>query len=92
MKLSTLPGRSPKAGTAACTIFIFSRPQNAESRRYVTLAILAEGLFDYNLGDSEVLTLFLAVVACGYVARRCALENAAVGECKQVLEVAPPVA
>lgn len=34
----------------------------------VILAILAEGLFEYNLGDSEVLTLFLCVVACGYVA------------------------
>lgn len=35
----------------------------------VILAILAEGFFEYNLGDSEVLTMFLAVVACGYVAR-----------------------
>jgi putative inorganic carbon (hco3(-)) transporter len=32
------------------------------------LAVLAEGLFEYNLGDSEVLTMFLAVVACGYSA------------------------
>jgi putative inorganic carbon (hco3(-)) transporter len=32
------------------------------------LAILAEGFLEYNLGDSEVLTLFLAVVAFGYVA------------------------
>lgn len=36
----------------------------------VILAILAEGFFEYNLGDSEVLTMFLAVVACGYVAGR----------------------
>ena len=36
------------------------------------LAILAEGLLEYNLGDSEVLTLFLAVVAFGYVAREAA--------------------
>ena len=36
----------------------------------VTLAVLAEGFFEYNLGDSEVLTLFLSVVACGYVAIR----------------------
>ena len=35
----------------------------------VLLAILAEGFLEYNLGDSEVLTLFLAVVAFGYVAR-----------------------
>jgi putative inorganic carbon (HCO3(-)) transporter len=32
------------------------------------LAILAEAFAEYNLGDSEVLTLFLAVVAFGYVA------------------------
>jgi putative inorganic carbon (hco3(-)) transporter len=35
----------------------------------VILAILAEGFLEYNLGDSEVLTLFLAVVAFGYLAR-----------------------
>jgi putative inorganic carbon (hco3(-)) transporter len=34
----------------------------------VVLAALAEGFFEYNLGDSEVLTMFLVVVACGYVA------------------------
>jgi O-antigen ligase len=34
------------------------------------IAILAEGFAEYNLGDSEVLTLFLAVVAFGYVAVR----------------------
>ncbi len=33
------------------------------------IAILAEGFAEYNLGDSEVLTLFLAVVAFGYIAR-----------------------
>jgi hypothetical protein len=32
------------------------------------LAILAEGFAENNLGDSEVLTLFLAVVAFGYLA------------------------
>jgi putative inorganic carbon (hco3(-)) transporter len=32
------------------------------------LALLAEGFAEYNLGDSEVLTMFLAVVAFGYVA------------------------
>jgi putative inorganic carbon (hco3(-)) transporter len=36
----------------------------------VILAVLAEGFFEYNLGDSEVLTMFLTVVACGYVAGR----------------------
>ena len=34
----------------------------------VILAILAEGMFEYNLGDSEVLTIFLAVLAFGYIA------------------------
>ena len=33
----------------------------------VIVAVLAEGLFEYNLGDSEVLTLFLCSIACGYV-------------------------
>jgi O-antigen ligase len=34
----------------------------------VILAILAEGFAEYNLGDSEVLTLFLGVVAFAYIA------------------------
>jgi putative inorganic carbon (HCO3(-)) transporter len=34
----------------------------------VITAILAEGLFEYNLGDSEVLTMFLVTMTCGYVA------------------------
>jgi O-antigen ligase len=38
----------------------------------VVLAILAEGLLEYNLGDSEVLTLFLAMIAFGYVAKEAA--------------------
>jgi O-antigen ligase len=38
----------------------------------VILAILAEGFLEYNLGDSEVLTLFLAVVSFGYIAREAA--------------------
>jgi putative inorganic carbon (HCO3(-)) transporter len=38
----------------------------------VILAILAEGLLEYNLGDSEVLTLFLAMIAFGYVAKEAA--------------------
>ena len=32
------------------------------------LALLVEGLFEYNLGDSEVLTMFLIVVSGGYLA------------------------
>jgi O-antigen ligase len=35
----------------------------------VVLSILIGGVFELNLGDSEVLMLFLAVVACGYAAR-----------------------
>jgi putative inorganic carbon (HCO3(-)) transporter len=34
----------------------------------VTLAILIGGFFEVNLGDSEVLTLFLTIVALGYAA------------------------
>ncbi len=50
-------------------------PPGRGSRRFllhagiaVVLAILVEGVFEYNLGDSEVLTMFLVVVACGYLA------------------------
>ncbi len=43
----------------------------------VTIAILAEGFFEYNLGDSEVLTMFLSVIACGYVAIRSATGDSA---------------
>jgi putative inorganic carbon (hco3(-)) transporter len=34
----------------------------------VIVAVLLEGFFEYNLGDSEVLTLFLTTIACGYLA------------------------
>ena len=34
----------------------------------IVLATMTEGLAEYNLGDSEVLTMFLVVVACGYLA------------------------
>ena len=37
----------------------------------VIAAVLAEGFFEYNLGDSEVLTMFLATTTCGYVAIGC---------------------
>jgi len=40
----------------------------------VVLAVMVEGVFELNLGDSEVLMMFLTVVACGYVARDRALE------------------
>jgi putative inorganic carbon (HCO3(-)) transporter len=32
------------------------------------IGIMLSGLFEVNLGDSEVLTVFLVVVACGYIA------------------------
>jgi O-antigen ligase len=42
----------------------------------VILALLAEGFFEYNLGDSEVLTMFFVVVGCGYaVLERISLET-----------------
>lgn len=34
----------------------------------VVIAILVEGVVELNLGDSEVLLLFLAVISCGYFA------------------------
>jgi putative inorganic carbon (HCO3(-)) transporter len=34
----------------------------------VVIATMAEGFFEVNLGDSEVLTMFLVAIACGYVA------------------------
>jgi putative inorganic carbon (hco3(-)) transporter len=43
----------------------------------VLLATLTEGFAEYNLGDSEVLTMFLVVVGCGYVAME-------IGEKKEV--------
>jgi putative inorganic carbon (HCO3(-)) transporter len=33
----------------------------------IVLATMTEGFAEYNLGDSEVLTMFLVVVACGYL-------------------------
>jgi putative inorganic carbon (hco3(-)) transporter len=50
-------------------------PPGRDDRRFllhggfaIVLATLAEGFFEYNLGDSEVLTMFLVVIACGYLA------------------------
>ena len=34
----------------------------------VLIGMLVVGFYEVNLGDSEVLTLFFAVVGCGYVA------------------------
>jgi hypothetical protein len=50
-------------------------PPGRSDRRYLlrggiamVLAIMAEGIADVNLGTSVVLTMFLVVVACGYLA------------------------
>jgi len=50
----------------------------------LVLATMTEGVAEYNLGDSEVLTMFLVVVACGYLALE--LEPAPV-----VAQALPPV-
>ncbi len=34
----------------------------------VLLAVIGEGFFEHNLGDSEVLTMFLTSISCGYIA------------------------
>lgn len=34
----------------------------------VVIATMVAGFFEYNLGDSEVLTMFLVAIACGYAA------------------------
>jgi putative inorganic carbon (HCO3(-)) transporter len=41
------------------------------------VAVLVEGFFELNLGDTEVLTMFLALVAAGYVALEQAAPEAA---------------
>ena len=38
----------------------------------VVIATLVAGFFEYNLGDSEVLTMFLVVVGCAYAVIDCA--------------------
>jgi len=50
-------------------------PSGRDDRRFllhggiaVVLATLVDGVTNMNLGDSEVLTMFLVVVACGYLA------------------------
>jgi putative inorganic carbon (hco3(-)) transporter len=52
-----------------------SLPPGRSDRRFLlhgaiaaVLATMAEGVVELNLGDSEVLTMFLVVVACGYLA------------------------
>jgi putative inorganic carbon (HCO3(-)) transporter len=50
-------------------------PPGPSNRRFLlhggiaaVLATMAEGFVELNLGDSEVLTMFLVIVACGYLA------------------------
>jgi O-antigen ligase len=50
-------------------------PPGRDNRRFllhggiaVVIATLVDGFANVNLGDSEVLTMFLVVVACGYLA------------------------
>ena len=52
-----------------------SLPPGRDNRRFLLqgaiamiLAMMAEGIAEVNFGDSEPLTMFLVVVACGYVA------------------------
>ena len=42
----------------------------------VIIGTMVEGFFELNLGDSEPLALFLAVLACGYIALERAPEEA----------------
>ena len=60
-------------------IFDFARslrqlPRDAEERWIlhgaiaITIAILVSGFYSWNLNNSEVLAMFLAVLGCGYVA------------------------
>ncbi len=43
----------------------------------VVIATMIAGVFEYNLGDSEVLTMFLVVVGCAYAAMDCEAKQGA---------------
>jgi O-antigen ligase len=58
-------------------------PPGRDNRRFllhggiaVVLATVVEGFFEYNLGDTEILTMFLVVAGCAYLA----LENDVVAQ------------
>ncbi len=59
-----------------CLRALFSQPRHQRSQEAfmlhgmlaVTIGILIGGIFEYNLGDSEVLMMFCSVVALGYAA------------------------
>ncbi len=61
-----------------CVWALFSQPSRQRSQEIfilhgaiaVTIGILVGGIFEYNLGDSEVLMMFCSVVALGYAARQ----------------------
>ena len=42
----------------------------------VAIATMIAGCFEYNLGDSEVLIMFLVVVGCAYAAMDCEAKDA----------------
>ena len=60
-----------------CVSALVSQPARQRSQEIfilhgmiaVTIGILVGGIFEYNLGDSEVLMMFCSVVALGYAAR-----------------------
>ncbi len=75
------------------------RAPAGDSRRWilqgaiaVTIAVMISGWYELNLGDSEVLGMFLAVVACGYVAVVCDGSKDEVGQAGSLRRAdSPPV-
>ncbi len=70
-------------------------PPGRDDRRFllhggiaVVIATLVDGVANMNLGDSEVLTMFLVVVACGYLA----LEKDVAREAPKIREELPVAA
>jgi len=56
------------------------------------IGVLAEGFFEYNLGDSEVLTMFLVAVTCGYVLKWNASQESTRTHCIRQLFASPAAA
>jgi hypothetical protein len=50
--------RAPRPDTESCWVL--------HGCVAVKLAVLAAAMYEHNLGDGEVLTLFLTICACGY--------------------------
>ena len=63
----------------ACAIRLSTRPSMElfllHGTIAVTLGILVGGIFEYNLGDSEVLMMFVCVIALGYAAAHKSLQR-----------------